>query len=105
MSYISFEFAFLVIGLLIVYYVLPKKWNLQWAVLLLGSLAFYLCFDLKYSIFILFTTLSTFFCSIADKEITRLQTYSFPVYCCQCSSVVCCQSTSVDNKNRQLSFE
>ena len=51
---ISLLFLFLVSVLLIVYYVLPKKWNLQSWVLLVGSLIFYISFDLRHVFFLLF---------------------------------------------------
>ena len=61
MNYISLSFATLVAALLIVYYVLPKKWRLQGVTLLLGSLLFYLSFDLRHILFLLFTAASTYF--------------------------------------------
>ena len=60
MNYISLSFTVLVVALLILYYILPKKWKLQGVVLLLGSLLFYLSFNLRHIIFLLFTAASTY---------------------------------------------
>lgn len=71
MNYISLAFTCLVIGLLLFYYLLPKKWNLQYMVLLLGSVIFYLSFNLQYAPFLLFTALSTFVCGHFVKNQLR----------------------------------
>ena len=68
MNYILGVFALFAITLLIFYYLLPKKLNLQGTVLLIGSLIFYLCFDVRYIIFLLFTAISTYFTAILIKK-------------------------------------
>ena len=50
-------FAFLIVGL-VVYYVLPKK--LQWIWLLIISYAYYFSYSVKTSVFLVFTTLVTY---------------------------------------------
>lgn len=67
MNYLSFTFAFFVLILLVIYYVLPKK--VRPYVLLCGSLFFYSCFGLAYMPFLLFTALSSFFCAIALNRV------------------------------------
>lgn len=57
MGFISLAFvAFLAIAVL-VYYLLPKK--IQWVWLLIVSLCFYLTFDVRYIAFLLFSILTT----------------------------------------------
>jgi len=58
MNYISFSFLFFVIISVIIYYLVPSK--RRGIVLLIASLIFYISFDLKYLIFLLFVALSTF---------------------------------------------
>lgn len=66
MSYISIQFLFFVVFLLIVYYLFCKKY--KWIVLLIGSLIFYYLFSSKYIIFILFSTLITYLFGILNTK-------------------------------------
>ena len=61
MSYLSMTFAAFVMLLMVIYYLLPVK--ARGLILLLGSLMFYGCFDLRYSLFLLTTAVSTFICA------------------------------------------
>jgi len=58
MSITSLNFALFVIAVVIIYYLMPKK--TRWVVLLISSYVFYGFFGLKYLVFILITTLSTY---------------------------------------------
>ena len=62
MGYISFLFAVLLVASLIIYYIIPKKY--QWVVLLLSSILFYASYELKYFAFLLFNILITFLSAI-----------------------------------------
>lgn len=59
MSYLSISFLIFTIILTLLYYLLPSKWH--WKILLLGSLIFYLSFNIKYFIFLLFVAASTYY--------------------------------------------
>lgn len=58
MSFTSFNFFLFLFGVIVVYYVVPKK--LQWAVLLLASYGFYLSAGTDNLAYIIFTTLFTY---------------------------------------------
>lgn len=58
MSYISLTFAIFTAVLMAVFYLLPPKCR-GW-ILLLGSLGFYLCFDVRCVLFLLFTACTTY---------------------------------------------
>lgn len=66
MSYLSIGFAVFVTILFGVYQVVTPK--LRWKLLLGASIFFYLCFDVRYVIFLLFVAMSTFY---AAKQIAR----------------------------------
>lgn len=68
LNYISLSFSILVIVLVILYYVLPNKVNIRGTALLIGSLFFYLSFDLKYSIFLAFTAISTYLAALKMQD-------------------------------------
>ena len=61
MNIVSLEFLAFAAGLVIVYYIIPKK--LQWPLLLVASLVFYGMSDLKHIVFILITAVSTYACT------------------------------------------
>ena len=67
----SFSFLMFVTVLLLAYYFVFK--DHQWIVLLVGSLAFYLYVDWKYSAFLVATTLMTFFGAIRLEKLTMFQ--------------------------------
>lgn len=67
MSVLSFRFVAFVAGAVLIYYLTPGKH--QWKVLLLLSYAFYMLADVRAVIFILVTSLSTFY---AGKMIGRI---------------------------------
>lgn len=58
MNYLSLTFAAFVLVVALFYYLLPKK--CRGGVLLIASLVFFGCFDLRYLLFLLFAALSTF---------------------------------------------
>ncbi len=62
MSFVSLRFAAFVIGVLLVYYLIPKK--MQWFVLLCASYLFYFATGFGNGFYIVVTTVSTFFCAI-----------------------------------------
>ena len=59
MTLTSLAFYLLVLALLVLYYLVPKRF--QWVVLLIGSYAFYAFVCLRYMGFIVITTLTTYF--------------------------------------------
>lgn len=67
MNYASLEFLFFAFLLLIIYYLLPKKYG--WIILLIGSVIFYYLFSFKYIVFIILSTFITYIFSILiDKH-------------------------------------
>ena len=62
MSYTSLVFAIFCLILLLVYYVVPKKF--QWVVLLAGSIAFYLFSGVKYILYVVITAFTTYITAI-----------------------------------------
>ena len=71
MSFISAQFTVFMICTLLVFYLVPKKW--QWCVLLVASYYFYLCTGWKNACFILLTTISTFLIAILIAKLTEKQ--------------------------------
>ena len=69
MSYLSIGFAVFVVILFGVYQIVTPK--LRWKLLLVASVFFYLSFDVRYVLFLLFVALSTFF---AAKQIAHKRT-------------------------------
>lgn len=57
MLFTSYSFIAFVIILLVLYYLVPKKW--QWSLLLIASYVFYFLCDARYLIYISFTSIST----------------------------------------------
>lgn len=70
MSILSLNFIAFVITIFILYYILPSRWSPY--VLLAGSVVFYLCFDLRYSLFLLFSVVSTFFGAIFIEKMEKI---------------------------------
>ena len=71
MSITSFPFFFFVCAVLLVYFLVPGRF--QWIVLLAASCAFYLSFGAKYILYVLFTATSVYFAArgiqrIADEQ-------------------------------------
>ena len=58
MTYTSLIFAIFCLVLLLMYYVIPKKF--QWVVLLAGSIAFYLFSGVKYILYVVVTAFTTY---------------------------------------------
>lgn len=67
MLFTSYEFIAFLVLVLVSYYVVPKK--LQWPLLLVFSYVFYFIADPMYLLFILVTTISTYFVSIKMENI------------------------------------
>ena len=59
MAFTSFSFLLFAAAVIAAYYLVPKK--LQWWVLLIASYVFYLTADVRYLVFILVTTVTTYF--------------------------------------------
>ena len=68
MLFTSYEFLLFLLVVFIMYYLLPGR--AQWSFLLLASYAFYFMCDPRYLIFIMVTTVTTFFAGkkISDKK-------------------------------------
>lgn len=74
MSFVSFAFVWFILTSLLLYYVFPKKY--RYVVLLLLSYAFYVITCGKYVLYILFTTVTTYFAAILlDKNATVTKAY------------------------------
>lgn len=58
MSFTSSLFVFFLLGLTVLYYLTPGRW--QWLVLLVGSYGFYMAGGVKTVVYLLFTTLTTY---------------------------------------------
>ena len=71
MSFVSYEFIGFLALLLLLYYLLPKRF--QWGLLLLSSLFFYACSGLKNLIFIVTTVFSTWFAAIMIEKVWAKQ--------------------------------
>ena len=67
MLFTSYEFIAFLVLVLVSYYVVPKKF--QWPLLLAFSYVFYFIADPMYLLFILVTTISTYFVSIKMESI------------------------------------
>ena len=72
MSITSITFLTFLIILVACYYVLPKKWAPY--ILLLGSAYFYTQFNLKYSLFLLGSILTTFFAGLLIEKTEKIST-------------------------------
>ncbi len=68
MLFTSHNFIIFIILLFIIYYLVPKRY--QWVLLLTGSYIFYFFAGIKYLIYILFTTVSSYFIS---RRLSRLK--------------------------------
>lgn len=66
MSVTSLNYFGFVAGLLLLYYILPKK--CQWVILLLGSIGFYLTYDVRYSIFLVSSILVTWLLAVLIQK-------------------------------------
>ena len=59
MAFTSFSFLLFAAAVIAAYYLVPQRW--QWWVLLIASYAFYVTAGPEYLVFILLTTVSTYF--------------------------------------------
>lgn len=66
MNIVSPEFLLFLTGLVVVYFVIPKRF--QWPLLLAASLTFYAVSDLKHIVFILITATSTYACARLTQD-------------------------------------
>ena len=76
MNLVSLSFILFFSGLLILYYLIPKKF--QWVSLLVGSYVFYAYSSFNTLIFIIITTISTFYLArkISDIENNKNHLYN-----------------------------
>lgn len=74
MQFVSVNFL-LFLGILIaLYYLLPRKW--QWVILLVGSYVFYIFAGVRYLVFIVFTTITTYLVTrYIDRNLVRQADY------------------------------
>ena len=68
MSFVSIQFLLFLFGVFVLYYIIPKKF--QWVLLLVCSYGFYLYGGVKPVVFILLTTITTYF---AAKWMDRME--------------------------------
>ena len=75
MSILSFSFLVFVLGLLVVYYIIPSKH--RWIVLLIGSIIFYYLSSKKLMVFIILSTIITYLIGLSlskyNKKISDLK--------------------------------
>ena len=71
MSFITINFALFVLAVLAVFFIAPKK--CQWVVLLVASYIFYSLTGLTNLLYILFTTVSTYYCAVLIENKTKEQ--------------------------------
>ena len=71
MLFTSVSFVIFVAAVLLMYYIVPKKW--QWIMLLCANVCFYLQAGVRGAIFMIATIISTYFCSreACDGKIKR----------------------------------
>ncbi|MDD2503134.1 MAG: MBOAT family protein [Clostridia bacterium] len=72
MHFASFSFIIFIAVLVVLYYLIPKKW--QWILLLAASYFFYSFAGAGYLVFIIATTLSTWYASIRLDRLKHIQT-------------------------------
>lgn len=74
MSFISMDFAFFVLLVLVLYYIVPRK--MQWVILLIAGYVFYGYNSFGDLIYILITTVSAFICAaLIEKKGDDLNGY------------------------------
>ena len=71
MLFTSYSFIAFIAVVFVLYYIVPKKW--QWPLLLVFSYVFYWIADPRYLLFILVTTVSTWFAGIKMEDINTEQ--------------------------------
>ena len=71
MAFTSFSFLLFTAAVIALYYLVPKK--LQWWVLLIASYAFYFTAGVKYLIFIVLTTVTTYFTALHMGKALEVQ--------------------------------
>ena len=71
MSFISFTFVIFILLVVLLYFAMPKR--LQWVVLLVASYAFYLFSGITIALFLMFTTVSTFYTGILLGKVNEKQ--------------------------------
>ncbi len=69
MSIISLQFLVFVLGVILCYFIVPKKW--QWVVLFIANILFYVSFGLKYIGYILFTSVVTYWTALKLDKISK----------------------------------
>lgn len=62
MSILSLQFLFFVLGIILLYFIVPKKW--QWIILFIANILFYVSFGVKYIGYILFTSIITYWAAL-----------------------------------------
>jgi D-alanyl-lipoteichoic acid acyltransferase DltB (MBOAT superfamily) len=72
MAFTSFRFILFLLVLFILYYIIPRKF--QWILLLAASYIFYCFAGIRYILYILATTLSTYLISLRLNRIQSIQT-------------------------------
>ena len=71
MAFTSFSFLLFAAAVIAAYYLVPKK--LQWWVLLIASYVFYLTADVRYLVFLLLTTVTTYFTALHMGKALEVQ--------------------------------
>ena len=69
MSIISLQFLVFVLGVILCYFIVPKKW--QWVVLFIANILFYISFGLKYIGYILFTSVVTYLTALKLAQVSK----------------------------------
>ncbi len=69
MLFTSYEFVGFIALIFVLYYIVPKSW--QWKLLLVASYIFYFLADPRYLLFILTTTVSTYFVSMKLETVNK----------------------------------
>ena len=71
MSITSFSFFFFVCAVLLLYFLVPRRF--QWVVLLIASCAFYLSYGAQYILYVLFTSVTVYSATVYIQGITDRQ--------------------------------
>lgn len=69
MSIVSMQFFFFLIVLVMLYFIVPKKW--QWVVILIANVLFYIASGIKYLIYIIFVSFIAYWIALGMEYMKK----------------------------------